>query len=127
MDTNLKEHVITTIHKYAQTQTKITRSQLVSGQYENQQKMKRKKEQKNHPNKKLTQAVSFSTKRHYGCITGVYCVFPPNGITGVYCVFPPNGITGVYRVFPPNGITGCLLYTSPSPRDRHASRMPSSA
>ena len=26
-----------------------------------------------------------------------------------------------------NGITACLLYTSPSPRDRSLSRMPSSA
>ena len=26
-----------------------------------------------------------------------------------------------------NGILGCLLYTSPSPRDRQKSRMPSSA
>ena len=26
-----------------------------------------------------------------------------------------------------NQITGCLLYTSPSPRDAHESRMPSSA
>ena len=25
------------------------------------------------------------------------------------------------------GMTGCLLYTSPSPRDAHESRMPSSA
>ena len=27
----------------------------------------------------------------------------------------------------PNGVNGCLLYTSPSPRDRTRSRMPSSA
>ena len=31
----------------------------------------------------------------------------------------------VFTVKP--GITGCLLYTSPSPRDRQKSRMPSSA
>ena len=30
-----------------------------------------------------------------------------------------------YRL--PGGISGCLLYTSPSPRDRTRSRMPSSA
>ena len=28
---------------------------------------------------------------------------------------------------PPDGSTACLLYTSPSPRDRTRSRMPSSA
>ena len=30
-------------------------------------------------------------------------------------------------VFPPHCVLGCLLYTSPSPRDAHRSRMPSSA
>ena len=29
--------------------------------------------------------------------------------------------------FEPQGVTACLLYTSPSPRDRTRSRMPSSA
>ena len=29
--------------------------------------------------------------------------------------------------FNPEGFIGCLLYTSPSPRDRTTSRMPSSA
>jgi pseudouridine-5'-phosphate glycosidase len=31
------------------------------------------------------------------------------------------------RIFATGGIGGCLLYTSPSPRDRQKSRMPSSA
>ena len=31
------------------------------------------------------------------------------------------------KVFKSNGLTICLLYTSPSPRDRTRSRMPSSA
>ena len=34
-----------------------------------------------------------------------------------------DGLTGIVG---PNGC-GCLLYTSPSPRDRNVSRMPSSA
>ena len=31
------------------------------------------------------------------------------------------------RIIIPDGLYGCLLYTSPSPRDRTRSRMPSSA
>ena len=45
-----------------------------------------------------------------------------------------NVYTGPGTVFHPNGtkaqegqISDCLLYTSPSPRDRQKSRMPSSA
>ena len=30
-------------------------------------------------------------------------------------------------IFGSDGVEGCLLYTSPSPRDAHESRMPSSA
>ena len=53
--------------------------------------------------------------------------------------FKPNFIIGVWRGGAPVGIaiqeyldylgisTDCLLYTSPSPRDRTRSRMPSSA
>ena len=37
----------------------------------------------------------------------------------VNCIFQDNGITSDFE--------GCLLYTSPSPRDRTSSRMPSSA
>ena len=32
-----------------------------------------------------------------------------------------------YKVYPVNPTISCLLYTSPSPRDREKSRMPSSA
>ena len=32
-----------------------------------------------------------------------------------------------YKTVVPKGFTSCLLYTSPSPRDRQKSRMPSSA
>ena len=42
-----------------------------------------------------------------------------------------SGSTGVGRgnslYVPENMVTACLLYTSPSPRDRTRSRMPSSA
>ena len=42
------------------------------------------------------------------------------GVTGENGAFaPPNTDVGTYK--------GCLLYTSPSPRDRQKSRMPSSA
>ena len=41
----------------------------------------------------------------------------------------PSGLTESHRKEPSNTIVpiGCLLYTSPSPRDRQKSRMPSSA
>ena len=40
--------------------------------------------------------------------------------------FPGDGILGGdYQMY--NVLTTCLLYTSPSPRDRQKSRMPSSA
>ena len=43
----------------------------------------------------------------------------------------PNGLTLLVREQPGTGVvainTCCLLYTSPSPRDRTRSRMPSSA
>ena len=38
---------------------------------------------------------------------------------------PPASVRAVVVV--PAGLTACLLYTSPSPRDRQKSRMPSSA
>ena len=42
-------------------------------------------------------------------------------------IFNQNrGMGGVFRVIPTKIMT-CLLYTSPSPRDRTRSRMPSSA
>ena len=31
------------------------------------------------------------------------------------------------RLYPVSTLASCLLYTSPSPRDKHRSRMPSSA
>ena len=38
-----------------------------------------------------------------------------------------TGILGTWMLAPEAGSLGCLLYTSPSPRDYAASRMPSSA
>ena len=46
-----------------------------------------------------------------------------NKLKSWYSEFKINNFT--YRLFMPN--TFCLLYTSPSPRDRTRSRMPSSA
>ena len=40
--------------------------------------------------------------------------------------FITNSASGGYTVYE-RVIKGCLLYTSPSPRDAHESRMPSSA
>ena len=40
---------------------------------------------------------------------------------------PPRGTGGETSAAPPVLITFCLLYTSPSPRDKRQSRMPSSA
>ena len=37
-----------------------------------------------------------------------------------------SSATGVFSYTPPD-LSGCLLYTSPSPRDKRQSRMPSSA
>ena len=39
----------------------------------------------------------------------------------------PDTIAQTYTIDFPNDIGTCLLYTSPSPRDRTRSRMPSSA
>ena len=48
-----------------------------------------------------------------------------NVVTMVFGNMGDDSATGV--VFTRNGHNGCLLYTSPSPRDRTRSRMPSSA
>ena len=40
---------------------------------------------------------------------------------------PVDNYTTLHLVPQPQGVAGCLLYTSPSPRDRQKSRMPSSA
>ena len=40
---------------------------------------------------------------------------------------PPNAGPDVPHTMITTSVRGCLLYTSPSPRDAHESRMPSSA
>ena len=54
------------------------------------------------------------------------------GQTGVVRTLPKNDLIELNTQitaerFMRNGINPCLLYTSPSPRDRQKSRMPSSA
>ena len=60
---------------------------------------------------------------------GMFTYTPPVGYVGVdtfdYSVIDPDGDTDDATVT--FTVTGCLLYTSPSPRDRQKSRMPSSA
>ena len=54
----------------------------------------------------------------------VYRYIKPNSTDpGTWRVSAPEAGNGV----PGGGGGGCLLYTSPSPRDRQKSRMPSSA
>ena len=44
-----------------------------------------------------------------------------------HVVLTPGGAANVTLTITNNGSSICLLYTSPSPRDRQKSRMPSSA
>ena len=48
-------------------------------------------------------------------------------VTGLYAAGDLVGIISKVADFTPAGNSSCLLYTSPSPRDRQKSRMPSSA
>ena len=45
-----------------------------------------------------------------------------SGTRGLGSMLGSNGVSSMI-----NGLSGCLLYTSPSPRDKRQSRMPSSA
>ena len=54
------------------------------------------------------------------------------GLSGPYEIYGKAEVTGFkmgleYFTKGTNKLIGCLLYTSPSPRDRQRSRMPSSA
>ena len=50
-----------------------------------------------------------------------------NFITGIYYLLERDAKSAWHRVKNADEIWICLLYTSPSPRDRSLSRMPSSA
>ena len=65
------------------------------------------------------------------CYNGDQDYYAFNGVVGqnVRIELPVRPADYYISVFNPDGqyVTGCLLYTSPSPRDRTRSRMPSSA
>ena len=67
---------------------------------------------------------------HLGCL-GVFIVgwsWPAVTTAAVLYFVRMFAITGIYhRYFSHRTFKTCLLYTSPSPRDRQKSRMPSSA
>ena len=54
-------------------------------------------------------------------------IYEKTAVVGMFNDWLIYKLTGVLAVEPSNGSTTCLLYTSPSPRDRQKSRMPSSA
>ena len=53
--------------------------------------------------------------------------FPNQDTQGLWYSYVNTGTSNVGNIIPGTGSIGCLLYTSPSPRDRQKSRMPSSA
>ena len=61
----------------------------------------------------------------------VLLVLRSNNYSGVYCYWYDSGLyitkTRCLRIYWPQYVHTCLLYTSPSPRDKRQSRMPSSA
>ena len=61
--------------------------------------------------------------------TSFYTFYPENGFTlnGTMYTFKKGNIYAHYKNTDYNVFYGCLLYTSPSPRDKRQSRMPSSA
>ena len=65
------------------------------------------------------------TQQHITLITGA-----SRGIgfsTAEYLAGQEDLVVGLARHVPVKPFPGCLLYTSPSPRDKRQSRMPSSA
>ena len=57
--------------------------------------------------------------------SGGIIAYPTDTIYGLGCdIFQPKAIEKIAQI---KGVDPCLLYTSPSPRDRQKSRMPSSA
>ena len=60
-----------------------------------------------------------------GVVEGDFMDLPRQKVRGL--ASRGGTIIGTSRTNPFDGPNGCLLYTSPSPRDRQKSRMPSSA
>ena len=65
----------------------------------------------------------------YGTIERTYLVEDEcgNAVTVIQYLFLEDDVAPTFDSTPVETITICLLYTSPSPRDRQKSRMPSSA
>ena len=78
-------------------------------------------------NPKYLEAVIDWYKRRHNCILSKdWLTSAPNVITGImWCIGAFTKTNDAIAVLTP--VYGCLLYTSPSPRDYAASRMPSSA
>ena len=57
---------------------------------------------------------------------GKGCLLYPSGMAAIFALIETVPVGG-HVVAPTAMYYGCLLYTSPSPRDRQKSRMPSSA
>ena len=79
-------------------------------------------------NKSLLSRLQLTKTKLKGCIDGVLKVSDlpdPIGKRQLHRELDENLI--LERVTVPLGVLGCLLYTSPSPRDKRQSRMPSSA
>ena len=71
--------------------------------------------------------VQSVSKKYYSNSNIIPCPIPPHCCSGVQC---PHRIQRANRIIcipNPSHHCICLLYTSPSPRDRQKSRMPSSA
>ena len=65
----------------------------------------------------------------YGDSEMDWVIFLCNNITNIYNDWPMSEreLTNYTKSRYSNSLNGCLLYTSPSPRDKRQSRMPSSA
>ena len=73
-------------------------------------------------------SISFGTSlsKLAGCIRQIF-IAAAFGVGITYDAFNYAYIIPGFLLIIIGGINGCLLYTSPSPRDRQKSRMPSSA
>ena len=68
----------------------------------------------------ITAPSTITATRRQGHPSGIKCSITPISTS-------PKILIVSYVCFSSNGVNTCLLYTSPSPRDRQKSRMPSSA